>query len=953
MTPTTGTPIPAPLIAASGSSFGTHYDILGIGGYKIVRSLTERNSIPVDSASGKMNSDGRSSGRRSIGMKVYVIEEDTTYRLSDDDFFTYGTDADKYASLSSNGNWVVDDTVIPEGISDLQGAYEGSTPGGPQIVTNNTVTAFYLKSGTSGGDSDEVFGVMDSSNNSTFSVTGEGNVTASGWVRSDYIDSLTSTLNIGSTNASTIIIGNESSTIIMMGTVTEVETENATYVDTLITLNKGGGVDTGIASGFEIEEDGLAAGYFKTSIDRMGWAMKAPGAGYSSTFDQTDLTGHVVYTMPNSSGTLALAEDIDGVYLPLTLSSNTTVNANGNSLYFESSTGVKSVGIGDRKLYDSLSVQSVAYEVRGLVNAADTVFTVHWNDLLLKNHANATVTDWGNGYYNDSAGNKMFRDHQAWTTTNEMTADFEYGRLNDYSGAPSISWLANGAEKQLIHNYVTSLDWKEREGIDEAGEVVFKWSTGDLDLQTNSIRGGDAGALGDLEIAFHTTYLDITTDAQGYAESWTYMDSNQNQVGYGANTYLDVNTSEIELIKDTLKMGIDSTAPFIYHGGFKTYLQNIGTGDRTVSFQAASGTVAFTSDIITITASNGLTKSVNDIQLGGTLTSDINIDGPYSFILGTGSLLSSVDLSAGSSGSDNSGFYMDSYEAGFQHAETGGVFGFVNVNTNETVLEWQQTGMTSPSRIVLNSTGIGLDTQNNSAYHAYLKTTNITADRTVQFPNASGTLALVADLGSYIPFTLVSASNVLNINGKGFTINDGSVVKWHVGDNLFYDNSNIESLDLVNRTLKSSAGTVLINYATSGSVRLSGNLGINGNSYGSGVGVEFMLESSTPSTGDPTNGSLREVKNGAVFFRLSDGSRVCVAGKSRIGLTGNATLAEGETFGTYTGTGGHTITMSNASVQKGTEITFYNGGSGSITINGSTLLPTTIVRLKSDGTNWV
>lgn len=71
-----GGPIVTP---SSGSTFGTHFSYLGVGGYVEVPTIDYRNGIPVGS---NMNADGYSSGRRRFGMMVYVIEENKLYRLT-------------------------------------------------------------------------------------------------------------------------------------------------------------------------------------------------------------------------------------------------------------------------------------------------------------------------------------------------------------------------------------------------------------------------------------------------------------------------------------------------------------------------------------------------------------------------------------------------------------------------------------------------------------------------------------------------------------------------------------------------------------------------------------------------------------------------------------------------------------------------------------------------------
>jgi len=62
----------------SESTYGTHASHLGVGGYMELPDIDHRDSIPVGS---EMNPDKLSSGRRKIGMIVYVISENKYYQL--------------------------------------------------------------------------------------------------------------------------------------------------------------------------------------------------------------------------------------------------------------------------------------------------------------------------------------------------------------------------------------------------------------------------------------------------------------------------------------------------------------------------------------------------------------------------------------------------------------------------------------------------------------------------------------------------------------------------------------------------------------------------------------------------------------------------------------------------------------------------------------------------------
>ncbi len=103
--------------------------------------------------------------------------------------------------------------------------------------------------------------------------------------------STTQTVNIGTgSGITTINIGGAGDTVAIAGTLTSVNTTNTNVADKLLTMNKGGGAASGFATGLEIEENATVAGYIKSTGDRTGFDLKAPG------------TAGVVTVTPGASG---------------------------------------------------------------------------------------------------------------------------------------------------------------------------------------------------------------------------------------------------------------------------------------------------------------------------------------------------------------------------------------------------------------------------------------------------------------------------------------------------------------------------------------------------------------------------------------------------------------------------------------------------------------------------
>jgi len=89
-----------------------------------------------------------------------------------------------------------------------------------------------------------------------------------------------------------------------------------------------GGAGSGSGVGFEIEEDALITGYFKTNATRDGYLMNAPAVDWDAEFSLAGLTADRTYTFPDTDGTLALVAST----LPNTLTSANFWLGNGSNI---------------------------------------------------------------------------------------------------------------------------------------------------------------------------------------------------------------------------------------------------------------------------------------------------------------------------------------------------------------------------------------------------------------------------------------------------------------------------------------------------------------------------------------------------------------------------------------------------------------------------------------------
>jgi len=159
--------------------FGTHFSIYGVGGYMEVYNLSDLyytipsntygliqysgNTIPISFSKGSgttfsldtlnLNSDLISSGRRKLGMLVYVYETDQIYQFLIDNYDNLWS-----ASTASTGTVVTNEfgTVVRADSSENQtfiNSWTGNTIEGVSGATRSTSVWKKLQTGSGGGGS--------------------------------------------------------------------------------------------------------------------------------------------------------------------------------------------------------------------------------------------------------------------------------------------------------------------------------------------------------------------------------------------------------------------------------------------------------------------------------------------------------------------------------------------------------------------------------------------------------------------------------------------------------------------------------------------------------------------------------------------------------------------------------------------------------------------------------
>lgn len=170
-----GTIVASPLVQGNSDidSYGTHYAFLGVGGYQERATIAERNGIQIN-PSNILGLDGLSSGRRRLGMLVYVHETNVTYQLHVP-FSTWTglTNTQKVAALANNANWIEYSTGT--GGDAIKKAYPQTSHGfivGDVVAYNGSI---FVKKSAGPFDVNETIGIVSKADDpNVFTVTYAG-----------------------------------------------------------------------------------------------------------------------------------------------------------------------------------------------------------------------------------------------------------------------------------------------------------------------------------------------------------------------------------------------------------------------------------------------------------------------------------------------------------------------------------------------------------------------------------------------------------------------------------------------------------------------------------------------------------------------------------------------------------------------------------------------------------
>lgn len=110
--------------------------------------------------------------------------------------------------------------------------------------------------------------------------------------------------------ADVINIGKSGAIINFLGAALYEYQANQYVLDKLITLNYGGAAASGVGVGFEIEENSVIVGFIKSNAARNGFSLLTPAIAFKADLNLDLLTANRDFSLPNTSGTIALIADI-------------------------------------------------------------------------------------------------------------------------------------------------------------------------------------------------------------------------------------------------------------------------------------------------------------------------------------------------------------------------------------------------------------------------------------------------------------------------------------------------------------------------------------------------------------------------------------------------------------------------------------------------------------------